>query len=1091
MLHLLPFRPITLGRLRRARQTSFGVFAVALVFYLLTLDASVFPGESARWTVWVTGINTRELVSHPLLSALGRVVASLPVFSLAFRLNALAALAGAMTLGWIYRLAWFFVFDTMREQSAITKASRLARFAGFLAVLTVGLSRPFWHAATNFRPEIFDVALLMGCAHLLIVYARTERVVWLLLFGVLYGMGIAESPLFMAMIPLMAAVAVLVEWRLTWCQMKRLIASAELALLAFAGTYYLSAWAFAKMYDRATNAQMIFGMFPQMLRVQFSAISQMLPAQLWLPVVLMGLVATALSFLAASYALDNRRSWSLLLLNVGLSVSAVLLLGNAPFAPWSIQVARDVLPVATYVLAGLGISLLATSWRALALMGDPVEENQALHEKGARAPRHYAATRMAGFLLAPVLALAIGVCGVVNAIEHLKDNGRFADRMADAVLDGLHGRTWVVGNGIIDNNLLIRAHERGLTIHLLAPLQANERHYVASILRAVRADPTLSANARLRAESLMAYNFLVFLDDMFATDSRVGAKAIAMGLPDMWYGSRWIPVPEVLFCGGVRDLSELQDRNLLAAFQTFWKQWSSFLKDGPGSPQQVSYRCRQTMLRHLAFMANNLGVILDDLGRHEEAYLAYQKAHSINPENISALLNLFEMVSRGMHPEAKNQINSELRSRVDDPTRRYSLWSLSRYYGYVRNSEMFVQMGWSWALSSNPGSVLAGLRSVYAMQPDESHRMGVMAMLAALHEMRGDLAQSADEYQKVLQADPRNATAISGLVRLTLRRNVVDEARRILETGEGAGASKRLLRQDWAALYLVSGDLPRARIVLQDLADDPAVTPMCLAMLAMVMIEQNEGSIVESTVLPKLLQKTNDSKDDRYFPLVIQGRIWQSKGKSGFKNALIYFQRAAAIRPDVQALQEVILMLDAAMENQTAAEAHALLLLRQQPGHALANFIVGSIRLEQARYEDAEPYLRCSAGAPAPTVDALNNFAQVLCHNRKLDEATLVARRATEIAPGRYESWSTLASVLILAGNFEAAEEALAKAHQMNNADSRLFLVDAQLAVQRGDLGAARKALGAIDSKTTLSISERRDLADLKAALDRLGQRRL
>jgi len=289
----------------------------------------------------------------------------------------------------------------------------------------------------------------------------------------------------------------------------------------------------------------------------------------------------------------------------------------------------------------------------------------------------------------------------------------------------------------------------------------------------------------------------------------------------------------------------------------------------------------------------------------------------------------------------------------------------------------------------------------------------------------------------------------------------------------------------------VSGDLPRARIVLQDLADDPAVTPMCLAMLAMVMIEQNEGSIVESTVLPKLLQKTNDSKDDRYFPLVIQGRIWQSKGKSGFKNALIYFQRAAAIRPDVQALQEVILMLDAAMENQTAAEAHALLLLRQQPGHALANFIVGSIRLEQARYEDAEPYLRCSAGAPAPTVDALNNFAQVLCHNRKLDEATLVARRATEIAPGRYESWSTLASVLILAGNFEAAEEALAKAHQMNNADSRLFLVDAQLAVQRGDLGAARKALGAIDSKTTLSISERRDLADLKAALDRLGQRRL
>jgi len=38
-----------------------------------------------------------------------------------------------------------------------------------MAATAVGLSLPFWQAATRFQPQIFDVALLMACAHLLTV----------------------------------------------------------------------------------------------------------------------------------------------------------------------------------------------------------------------------------------------------------------------------------------------------------------------------------------------------------------------------------------------------------------------------------------------------------------------------------------------------------------------------------------------------------------------------------------------------------------------------------------------------------------------------------------------------------------------------------------------------------------------------------------------------------------------------------------------------------------------------------------------------------------------------------------------------------
>jgi predicted Zn-dependent protease len=86
-------------------------------------------------------------------------------------------------------------------------------------------------------------------------------------------------------------------------------------------------------------------------------------------------------------------------------------------------------------------------------------------------------------------------------------------------------------------------------------------------------------------------------------------------------------------------------------------------------------------------------------------------------------------------------------------------------------------------------------------------------MMASLYEMRSDVELSAVEYKKAIDRNPQNTFAISGLVRLALQQNVVDDAKSILNKSELAGVSKRLLRQDWAAVYLVSGDLARARVI--------------------------------------------------------------------------------------------------------------------------------------------------------------------------------------------------------------------------------------------------------------------------------------
>ena len=87
----------------------------------------------------------------------------LPFFSLAIRMNLLAAVAGALTVGWVYKLIWFFVFETMREQSAVSHASRTAQFGGLVAALAVGVNMPFWLVATTILSPLSCRSTLEFC----------------------------------------------------------------------------------------------------------------------------------------------------------------------------------------------------------------------------------------------------------------------------------------------------------------------------------------------------------------------------------------------------------------------------------------------------------------------------------------------------------------------------------------------------------------------------------------------------------------------------------------------------------------------------------------------------------------------------------------------------------------------------------------------------------------------------------------------------------------------------------------------------------------------------------------------------------------
>jgi hypothetical protein len=167
----------------------------------------------------------------------------------------------------------------------------------------------------------------------------------------------------------------------------------------------------------------------------------------------------------------------------------------------------------------------------------------------------------------------------------------------------------------------------------------------------------------------------------------------------------------------------------------------------------------------------------------------------------------------------KEAVERQLRDKVEQGKDRYPLWSLSRHYGYVRNVELFVRMGWQWALSSSPGSVLAGLRSAYALQQDEQKR-AASAMMASLYEMRGDFKQSAAEYKKTLARDPKKTFAISGLARWHC--SAVSWTRRARSWRSASKPARRGGSSPGLGGALPGGGRSSARrVLLQEMAEEP------------------------------------------------------------------------------------------------------------------------------------------------------------------------------------------------------------------------------------------------------------------------------
>ena len=1042
---------------------------LALLVYLFTLSPGVFPGASASLMATYTGLEPLVAPAHPLWGTLVGWLAGTPIQ--AFRLNLFSALCGVAAVVLMYKLISGLVYRLIQpEVGQESQAVVAAVLGGALAAVALAFSVPFWMVATRLHFQSFDLLFLLLLLHLFVWFFTSDKLVAGLLVALLCGVSLVESIIALPLLPILLFLAVYADYRQDRIRIGRLTLFGLAGLLGLS-LFLIVAYHFCQTEDLTLRGyEGYFDVLRTMVADQIRAARQAVRQhQLGGFLVILPWLA---SLLAAHRALNRPREWSLFLFHGVITVIILFMLGNAPASPWGVLRNRGGLPIMLYAMIATVAGYLAAYWYQV-LAGYRFRKSMG---KATGAGGAFGA--WLGYAFVSLLVVLTAVTSVVNGFEASGRRGAFADACAGELLDHLDGRIWLVSDGMFDNHLRIEAARRGQTLKLLALHKNDNPIYIRQVKRMIDQDPEFKPADKVRLKNVLDLGVMAFIQDWMRDDPGLVSRLAVMSAPDLIVGAGWTVAPLYFGFVGVPDRDELKEVDFIGEYGDFWSRMAKLLARSRGVRDPVA-EYRGAVRRQVGFVANNTGVLLEDLGRRDEAYQVYKQVRAIDIENISALLNMAEILNRdpAFMPEDKPLVEKELKDFVDNMARRLPVWSLSRYFGYVRSPVLFAQLGWTWALSGQPGMAMAGLERAEAISTTVASRTRVRGDMADIFIQQGEDERGEAIYEEILKAEPDNQRALVALARIEARRGALDKARTWLERAASAGVDRSALTLEQAAIDLAANNPEQARIKLTEITELQPKNLQALGMLAIAMLQMKDYDAVERRVLPKM--ESVAGTPDNYLVQITRGQLAYQKGKPYYKHARDAFERASVLRPGLPMLIEWVLRLDFLMDDKPAAEAHARQLLRINRNHGFANYIMGSLMLWRNKRAEAEDYLRRSV-RESKSAAALNDLAELLRKSGNLEEAERQARAAIELSPDLYFAWDTLGGVLADTQRWDDAEKAYLRALEIFEDDLRVHLNLAKLLTQKNNRVRAREIISRIQARRNeLPPAEQEELARL------------
>lgn len=159
---------------------------MSLASYVALAPRGVTDGDSAELTVAAATLGVPHPPGYPLYVLVGRLFAAVPIGDVAFRLNVMSGVFGALAT----LLAYATVFElTRRRESAL------------VAALSLAFSYHFWAESLVAEVYTLDAALLAGLLYSLCRWSRTKDPRLLYAAFLLLGLGLATRTTSLLLVP--------------------------------------------------------------------------------------------------------------------------------------------------------------------------------------------------------------------------------------------------------------------------------------------------------------------------------------------------------------------------------------------------------------------------------------------------------------------------------------------------------------------------------------------------------------------------------------------------------------------------------------------------------------------------------------------------------------------------------------------------------------------------------------------------------------------------------------------------------------------------------------------------------------------------
>ena len=1028
------------------------VMAVALgilaaILYLASMADYAFPGESVRLMACWRGIDVPDMLPYPLMGVFAKLFGAG---------NAIAPICGAISVFLLFCLVAAFIGWRVKlsgNKESRTKA-RITLVAAATAAVVFMTTPAVRSAATHLEPRIFDLTWALFAFSLALPFRGANRsfLLFPFLLGIAAGLGLCNSGLFLALIPFFLALVVVLARH---CGKKPYL---PLTVFVFTGLATLPVALRFFGVDVGDSLSRSAGEFKAFYTT---------PG--WLFVAIFATLPFVTSLFSSGMAFAEKTGLVTQIFHGAMSFITILAVSSA-LSPSSLMEPYGILPVVTSAFAAAVAGYLMAFWWQLVTRRNIV-----------------------GYVGGGVLGFVLAVTCAWNLFSFDGDKGAFADKVANKIVNDLGDRKWFISDGVLDSHIQLIAADRGIDLHVITLSRDLDQRYLDNLAKIVEKEGIGGdKNAALRLS--LSLGVLPFVQDWFATDPSATKDVAIYGAPDLWYSAGITPVPEFAFFGA--DESRVPD------WEHDWKEFDGILEAPKGwgsyhdrhvtSPVD---RMRFSIRRHMGFVANNRGVWLQDKHRDDDAWKMYELVlGSIDRDNICSIFNEVAMVGAKHNSALTKQRDLErmLKSAVEDKTRRYILWRLGTYYGYIRDPAIFIRLGHAWARSGRPGDALSQIRRAIDFVPTDKRTI-LLNMMANLYANENDQHKSRQMFEAVLAQNSRDHDALIGLMRLEMMAGNSAKALDYLQRAAAESKDKKRANIELAMASMMKNDFADAKRRLRIAVDEDPKNQRAWSLLAGTLMQEIDAAgkgtkesaalikELENDILPKMASQADGAND--YYLQITKGFLNLRRGTKSRKEARDSFETAMKLRPDINSTQDMVLGLDISLNDKEKAEKHARDVLRRNRNAPLANYVMGSIALAKGNYSDAEAFLRKAADAPQPVPLALNDLAETLRRTKNLTEAENYARKATSMAPNLYVAWETLGSVLMDANhNLDEAENSIRRACELSRAkdgreaDVRMLMALARVQIMRKDMQHAkvtvRKVQNRLDELSDFEKSE-------------------